>query len=410
VNQYFTQTLRSAGLWPASGSQKTEKLRKTACRELEVRCTSFLFGCTSFLLAAQGFFWVDEACLRLLSVWYCTSLNPLYYLLRITLFVTTKRQDGASQHHTMKGATVASKFFSLFDDIATILDDVSVMTKVAMKKTAGVLGDDLALNAQQVTGVNTERELPVVWAVAKGSALNKLILIPIALALNYLLPSLITPLLIFGGAFLCYEGVHKLAHKFLHTKEEDEAHHKEISEALSNDKIDMVAFEKEKIKGAITTDFILSAEILVIALGEVSKMAFSVQLGVLLAISVAMTIGVYGLVAGIVKLDDAGVRLTKSEGTRRLGEGLLWFAPKLMKVLSIVGTAAMFMVGGGIVAHGVPTVYHFIHGLETSLGGLLGGLLATTLNALLGVLVGAICLTIVNAAQKITRSKVAAAN
>jgi uncharacterized protein len=295
---------------------------------------------------------------------------------------------------------MASKFFALFDDIAALLDDVSVMTKVAMKKTAGVLGDDLALNAQQVTGVQADRELPVVWAVAKGSFVNKLILIPIALALSYFLPILITPLLMFGGAFLCYEGVEKLSHRFLHSKEEDQEQHDKLVKAISDEKVDLVAFEKEKIKGAVTTDFILSAEILVISLGEVSSEAFAVQLGVLSAISLAMTIGVYGLVAGIVKLDDAGLHLSKKDNFQGLGRGLLWFSPLLMKTLSIVGTAAMFMVGGGIVAHGVGPVYSVIHGVETSVGGVVGGLLATMMNALLGILVGSACLLVVILGKK----------
>ncbi|RYF64484.1 MAG: DUF808 domain-containing protein, partial [Comamonadaceae bacterium] len=243
---------------------------------------------------------------------------------------------------------MASSLLLLLDDIATVLDDVSVLTKVAAKKTAGVLGDDLALNAQQVTGVKADRELPVVWAVAKGSAINKLILVPAALAIATFLPWLITPLLMVGGAFLCFEGVEKLLHKFLH-KEEAAADTARHAQAVADPAVDVFAIEKEKVKGAIRTDFILSAEIIVISLGAVTGQPFVTQLGVLVAISVAMTIGVYGLVAGIVKLDDAGLYLSRraSSGARALGRGILAFAPWLMKGLSVVGTAAMFLVGGG---------------------------------------------------------------
>ena len=261
-----------------------------------------------------------------------------------------------------------SSFFALFDDIATILDDVSVMTKVAAKKTAGVLGDDLALNAQQVQGVKTDRELPVVWAVAKGSMINKVILVPAALAIAALerwlhaqdidIP-LITPLLMIGGAFLCYEGVEKLAHKWLHRDHEVETDR--LMHALADEDVDMVEFEKDKIKGAIRTDFILSAEIIVISLGTVADAPFMTQLSVLVAIAIIMTVGVYGLVGGIVKLDDLGVRLTRegSSGfSQAIGRGILWFAPRFMKFLSIAGTAAMFLVGGGILVHGVPALHH----------------------------------------------------
>ena len=263
-----------------------------------------------------------------------------------------------------------SSFFALFDDIATLLDDVSVMTKVATKKTAGVLGDDLALNAQQVSGINAERELPVVWAVAKGSMVNKAILVPAALGIaaleawlhgrGYNIP-LITPLLMIGGAFLCYEGVEKLAHKFLHKPQEDEQHHAELVHAVSDESVDMVAFEQEKIKGAIRTDFILSAEIIVISLGTVATQPFAKQLAVLVAIAAIMTVGVYGLVGGIVKLDDLGLRLAREgagKASAAIGRGILAFAPKLMKFLSVAGTAAMFLVGGGILVHGVPALHH----------------------------------------------------
>jgi hypothetical protein len=298
-----------------------------------------------------------------------------------------------------------SSLLALIDDIATLLDDVSVMTKVAAKKTAGVLGDDLALNAQQVSGINADRELPVVWAVAKGSLKNKLILVPAALAISALAPWAITPLLMIGGAFLCFEGFEKLAHKFLHSKDEDQAKHDESIKALSNPEIDLVAFEKEKIQGAIRTDFILSAEIIVIALGSVKDAAFASQVMVVAGIAGIMTVGVYGIVAAIVKLDDAGLYLVRT-GTgnawfgirRRLGKGILHLAPYLMKTLSIVGTAAMFMVGGGILLHGLPQSHELLHHAERIIHGIpaIGAVLASTtpilLSALAGVLAGAIVL------------------
>ena len=292
-----------------------------------------------------------------------------------------------------------SSFFALFDDIATLLDDVSVMTKVATKKTAGVLGDDLALNAQQVSGINADRELPVVWAVAKGSMVNKVILVPAALGVaaleawlrgqGYNVP-LITPLLMIGGAFLCYEGVEKLAHKFLHKPQEDEQHHAELVDAVNDESVDMVAFEKDKIKGAIRTDFILSAEIIVISLGTVATQPFAKQFAVLVAISLIMTVGVYGLVGGIVKLDDLGLRLAR-EGAGKLrtaiGRGILAFAPKLMKFLSVAGTAAMFLVGGGILVHGIPALHHLAEAAHAIPP---GWLWQNLFNALAGVLAGAV--------------------
>ena len=249
-----------------------------------------------------------------------------------------------------------SSLLALIDDIATVLDDVAILTKVAAKKTAGVLGDDLALNAEQVSGVKADRELPVVWAVAKGSAVNKLILVPSALAISTVAPWAVTPLLMLGGGFLCYEGFEKLAHRFLHSKAEEEAHHAELVKALQDPAVDLVAFEKEKIRGAVRTDFVLSAEIIVITLGTVAASPFLTQLSVLAGIAVLMTIGVYGLVAGIVKLDDFGLYLShfSSSLPRKIGTILVNAAPYLMKFLAIAGTAAMFLVGGGILAHGIP--------------------------------------------------------
>lgn len=303
----------------------------------------------------------------------------------------------------MAGASL----FALIDDIATILDDVTVMTKVAAKKTAGVLGDDLALNAQQVAGVTADRELPVVWAVAKGSAINKLILVPSALAISVFAPWAITPLLMLGGAFLCYEGFEKLAHRFMHSKEEDQEHHVELVEALVNPAVDMVAFEKEKVKGAIRTDFILSAEIVVISLGTVAAAPFGRQVAVLASIAAIMTIGVYGLVAGIVKLDDGGLYLSRKEGEgafaslqRALGSLILRAAPLMMKALSVIGTAAMFMVGGGILAHGIPALGHTIEALAHRVGGISGTLLSVAGDALTGIVAGAIVLAGVSIVQR----------
>jgi predicted DNA repair protein MutK len=295
----------------------------------------------------------------------------------------------------------ASSLLALIDDIATILDDVSLLTKVAAKKTAGVLGDDLALNAQQVSGVNAERELPVVWAVAKGSALNKAILVPLALAISAFAPWAVLPLLMVGGAYLCYEGVEKLAHKLLHGAQEDEAHRQELAQALADPQADLVALEKDKIKGAIRTDFILSAEIITIALGAVAGAGFAVQVGVLVGVAVLMTIGVYGLVAGIVKLDDLGLWLTRRNGAaaRRIGAGILRAAPWLMKTLSVAGTAAMFLVGGGILVHGVPALHHAVEGFAEGAGAL-GAVLPALANMVIGVLAGAVVLAAVTLFQR----------
>ncbi len=295
---------------------------------------------------------------------------------------------------------MATSLLALIDDIATVLDDVSLMTKVAAKKTAGVLGDDLALNAQQVTGVNADRELPVVWAVAKGSFRNKAILVPAALLISAFLPWAITPLLMLGGAFLCYEGFEKLAHRFLHS---DDSDHAETVKALADPSVDMVAFEKKKISGAVRTDFILSAEIIAITLGTVAAASFSQQVMVLVGIAILMTIGVYGLVAAIVKLDDLGLALSKraSGVASAIGRGILCVAPWLMKSLSVIGTAAMFMVGGGILTHGIRAVHHFIENSTHEalglpyIGAVLGGLLPTLLDAAFGIVAGGVVLALV---------------
>ncbi|GAB3383816.1 DUF808 domain-containing protein [Azotobacter armeniacus] len=305
-----------------------------------------------------------------------------------------------------------SSLLTLLDDIATLLDDVSVMTKLAAKKTAGVLGDDLALNAQQVTGVQAERELPVVWAVAKGSLLNKVILVPAALLISALAPWLITPLLMLGGAFLCYEGFEKLAHKLTHSAAEDEAEHAELTAALVDPNIDLVAFEKDKIKGAVRTDFILSAEIIAITLGTVAQASFVTQVSVLVGISLIVTLGVYGLVAGIVKLDDLGLYLERQPDPllNRLGRGLLNAAPWLMKGLSVLGTAAMFLVGGGILVHGLPFLAHWLHGLEATTNGLptvgsiLSALVPTLMNALVGIVAGGLVLAGVTLVKRVLKA------
>ncbi|RWU20805.1 DUF808 domain-containing protein [Pseudomonas alkylphenolica] len=296
-----------------------------------------------------------------------------------------------------------SSLLVLIDDIATVLDDVSVMTKVAAKKTAGVLGDDLALNAQQVTGVRAEREIPVVWAVAKGSFLNKLILVPAALLISAFIPWAVTPLLMVGGAFLCFEGFEKLAHKFLHNKEEEQAEQAAHVEAVADPAVDLVAYEQTKIKGAIRTDFILSAEIIAITLGTVADAPLTQQIIVLSGIAIVMTIGVYGLVAGIVKLDDLGLWLTQkaSRAAQALGNGILRAAPYMMKSLSVIGTAAMFLVGGGILVHGVAPLHHAIEAFSEGRGGALTGAL---LNGGVGIVAGAAVLAVVAVVGKLWRA------
>ncbi|NCP39714.1 MAG: DUF808 domain-containing protein [Rhodoferax sp.] len=301
---------------------------------------------------------------------------------------------------------MATSLLVLLDDIASVLDDVALMSKVAAKKTAGVLGDDLALNAQQVTGVKAERELPVVWAVFKGSLVNKAVLVPLALLLSAFAPWAITPLLMAGGLFLCFEGFEKLAHKFLHSGAEEQVHRAELAHALADASVDLVALEKDKIKGAIRTDFILSTEIIVIALGIVQGSALLVQVGALVGIAVAMTIGVYGVVAVIVKLDDVGLFLSLRAGAspwatmqRRLGGMILAAAPWLMKALTVVGTLAMFLVGGGILAHGLHDVGTGLALLSQSTGAM-AGVTSLVLNALLGVVAGALTLVVVQTLVK----------
>ncbi len=306
---------------------------------------------------------------------------------------------------------MATSLLALLDDIATVLDDVAILTKVATKKTAGVLGDDLALNAQQVAGVQADRELPVVWAVAKGSFVNKAILVPAALAISTWLPWAVMPLLMLGGLFLCYEGFEKLAHKLLHSRDEDDAHKAELARARIDPAVDLKQVERDKIKGAIRTDFILSAEIIVITLGTVSQASFGTRVAVLASIAVIMTVGVYGLVAGIVKLDDGGLRLSRTTGEggfaavrRALGRGILRLAPYLMKGLSIAGTAAMFLVGGSILLHGVPALAHWVEGWSDTLGAVAGTLASMGADALTGIVAGGLTLAVVTVVQRIARS------
>ena len=310
---------------------------------------------------------------------------------------------------------MASGLLMLLDDIATILDDVAILTKVAAKKTAGILGDDLALNAQQVFGVQANRELPIVWAVAKGSFVNKVILVPAALLLSSVAAWAIEPLLIAGGAYLCFEGCEKLAHKFFHAAD-DAKHRQEHASNVANPQVDIVAEEKSKISGAVRTDFILSAEIIVITLGTVADAVFMTRLVVLASIGLLMTVGVYGLVAGIVKIDDLGLRLINTQRERslaglriRAGHAIVAAAPYLMKFLSVAGTAAMFLVGGGILAHGIPSLHHWIEDLThrlaevAGIGGALGWLSEMALHGLLGVLVGAAVLLVISLSKSAYR-------
>lgn len=305
---------------------------------------------------------------------------------------------------------MASGLLLLLDDIATILDDVALMSKMAAKKTAGVLGDDLALNAQQVTGVRADRELPIVWKVAKGSFVNKLILVPLALLISVIAPWLINPLLMLGGLFLCYEGVEKVLHTIMHKKASTS---EEAKTELENEELDLATFEKEKIKGAVRTDFILSAEIVVISLGTVATATLMTKVSVLSIIAVVMTIGVYGLVGMIVKIDDLGLYLTEQSTSfkQTIGRGLLAFAPILMKLLSIVGTIAMFLVGGGIINHTIPLLHHLtedtVDHVETipAVGNIIGALTPTLINFGIGLVAGAIVLLIVSLIQKMWPKK-----
>ncbi|MGB2818505.1 MAG: DUF808 domain-containing protein [Burkholderiaceae bacterium] len=303
---------------------------------------------------------------------------------------------------------MATSLLALLDDITSVLDDVATLAKVATRKTAGVLGDDLALNAEQVSGVRAERELPVVWAVAKGSLVNKAILVPAALAISAIAPWAIVPLLIVGGLFLCYEGFEKLAHRFLHRGDAEAVREAELKRSLLDPKVDVMALEKDKIKGAIRTDFILSAEIIVITLGTVADADFATRLSVLAGIALIMTIGVYGIVAGIVKLDDGGLALSRSTGEgnwpqfkRTAGRGILRGAPWLMKTLSVAGTAAMFLVGGGILTHGIPPLGNAIEHLLADFGALMQTVGPMLINAAVGMIAGALTLALMSGIKQL---------
>jgi len=300
------------------------------------------------------------------------------------------------------------------DDIATVLDDVAILSKVAAKKTAGVLGDDLALNAEQVSGVKADRELPVIWAVAKGSFLNKLILVPSALVISYFAPWMVMYLLIIGGLYLCFEGVEKLLHKFIVSRQEAEQAHSEKLKALADPSINLADLEKDKIKGAIRTDFVLSAEIIVIILGTVATESFTTQITVLSLMSILFTVVVYGFVAFIVKIDDLGLYLLRKSVSgnfnklqRNAGRALLSFAPILMKMLTIVGTVAMFLVGGGIIAHGIPYLQHLVeHSVDVvsvfpTVGSIAGSLTGVILNGVIGILAGLLALATFTMVHKI---------
>jgi predicted DNA repair protein MutK len=314
----------------------------------------------------------------------------------------------------------ATSLLTLLDDIAGLLDDVAALTKIATRKTAGVLGDDLALNAQQLTGLAAHRELPVVWAVMKGSFVNKSILVPGALLVSAFLPWAVTPLLMLGGVFLCYEGCEKLAHRFLHAPQEDRAQRMALTRSLSDPAVDVLQLERDRIKGAVRTDFILSAEIIAITLGAVAAAPLLTQVLVLSGIALLMTIGVYGFVAGVVKLDDAGLYLLRSAGEepsaraqRRLGGAILAATPWLMKGLSVAGTAAMFLVGGGILVHGIPWLQHAVEaGMQRAaaapgFGPALSVLAEMLVNAVVGILAGALVLAAIGVAHRLRRPKVA---
>lgn len=306
-----------------------------------------------------------------------------------------------------------TSLLALLDDIASILDDVAAMSKVAARKTASVLSDDLALNAQQVSGVKANRELPVVWKVARGSLVNKAILVPLALLISAFIPWAITPLLMLGGSYLCYEGVEKLLeswHRFNTASRDGAAKHPAPAqgEAWAGDTdSDVLALENKKIKGAVRTDFILSAEIIVISLGIVAGAPLLNQVAVMVLIAISMTVGVYGIVAAIVKMDDLGLYLSELPGAgasrgllRAAGRGVVSTAPILMKALSVIGTIAMFLVGGGILAHGLPWTHGLLDRISTDHRGIAGTLMTSATDMLLGLAAGAIIVVVIKLIMK----------
>lgn len=278
----------------------------------------------------------------------------------------------------------AGGLLAVIDDITVLLDDVAAMSKIAAKKTAGIVGDDLAVNANVVVGIAPNRELPIVGKIALGSLINKAVLIPLALALP---AAAIQPLLMVGGAFLCYEAVHKLSHK---EPEEEEAHHAEVVETNQRSPEELAKLEKDKVIGAIGTDFILSAEVIAVALGTVAAEPMAKKALALTVVGVGMTVGVYGLVAGIVKIDDLGMYFERSssEAVKKIGRGLLIFAPWLMKTLSFLGTVAMFTVGGGLLMHGIPGAENYLHSAVHGLPGLLQSPVELLAAIVLGALIG----------------------
>ncbi|MEZ4360626.1 MAG: DUF808 domain-containing protein [Kofleriaceae bacterium] len=305
-----------------------------------------------------------------------------------------------------------SSLLALIDDIAGLLDDVVSLTKLAAKDTAGVLGDDLALNAEQVSGVRPDRELPVIWAVAKGSARNKAILVPLAIVISAIAPWAILPMLMLGGAYLCFEGAEKVAHRLLHPPGEDAQRHAELVQAVTDPAIDLVAFERSKIRAAIRTDLILSAELIVIALGATASATFAVRVGVLCGVAVLLTVGVYGIVAGIVKLDDLGLLLSRRGGPLgALGRWILVASPWLMRGLGVVGTAAMFLVGGGIFTEGIAPLHHALGELTASVAGqpgygpVLAAVLPSVCKAFVGVVVGAVLVALFSVVQRVRRKR-----
>ena len=304
---------------------------------------------------------------------------------------------------------MAASLLTLLDDIAFMADDIAAITKVATKKVAGVLSDDVALNANQVSGFTPSRELPVIWAVAKGSAINKAIIVPVALLLVAFAPWALTPILMLGGAYLCFEGVEKVVHSLQHSREEDEAHHQELLALASMSREQILQHEKSKAKAAIRTDGILSAEIIVIALGTMQGISLLQQAISLVVLSVLFTVGVYGLVAGIVKIDDLGLFLQKSvkKSVRAIGTRLIILVPYLMKALSILGTAALFLVGGGIIVHGTPLIHHAIESMEGD-GGVLSFFGPIIANMVVGLIVGAIVLGMVTLYKHIFRKAIIA--
>lgn len=277
-------------------------------------------------------------------------------------------------------------FFAILDDIAALMDDVSIMAKVAAKKTAGVLGDDLAVGAEKASNFRASRELPVLWKITKASFLNKLIILPFAFLLTAFAPQFIVPILLLGGVYLSFEGVEKIIHTIHHSKKK----HLEVNESDSEEEI--LKLEKAKIKSTVITDFILSAEIIMIALGTVMEESLSNQIIVVTIIAIAATVGVYGIVALMVRMDDAGLKLIKTARGRNkfvksalvvTGKGLVWSLPKLIQLLAIIGTLAMLLVGGGMFVHNIHQIHEFFHVLPDIITELLMGLIVGFLAYLL---------------------------